>query len=296
MIFQKKKTIVTHSSHFHPDDVCAVAVIHMILGGKYRLIRTRNMEIAQKADFLLDFGGEHDPMRQRFDHHQQGGAGVRENGAPYASFGLVWKEYGERLCGSLSIAQSIDENIVAPLDASDNGIDFPENKDGVAPYLFGDFLHSLNPVWSEDENSRDERFKVAVTYAVTMISRAIDREKKNEKGREFTEAIYQSSPDKKIIILETGYPWRKVLLSHPEPLFVIYPNTQDKTWSAKAVPLGEGFKNRISFPASWAGKRDSDLAKVSGVSDATFCHNALFLAVAKSREGAIALAKKALQA
>ena len=103
MIFGKKKTIVTHSSHFHPDDVCAVAVLHILLDGKYKLIRTRDMEIAKKADFLLDFGGEYDPKRQRFDHHQQGGAGVRPNGVPYAAFGLVWKEYGEKICGSREV-------------------------------------------------------------------------------------------------------------------------------------------------------------------------------------------------
>ena len=288
---------MTHSSHFHPDDVCAVAVLHMVLGGKYRLVRTRNMDIAGKADFLVDFGGEHDPLRKRFDHHQAGGAGKRENGAPYASFGLVWKEYGERLCGSKSLVESIDKDIVAPLDASDNGIDFPPDKDGVTAFLFGDFLHSFNPAFGEDENSRDERFMVALQYAVIMISRAIERGQKNEKGREVTKAIYQSTKDKRIIVLEKEYPWRKVLSNHPEPLIVVYPNSQDKTWSAKVVPVADNrFENRIFLPEAWAGKRDSDMAKVSGVSDAIFCHNARFMAVARSKEGAIELAKKAIGA
>ena len=35
------------------------------------------MEVASKADYLVDFGGENDPLRKRFDHHQQGGAGVQ---------------------------------------------------------------------------------------------------------------------------------------------------------------------------------------------------------------------------
>ena len=208
----------------------------------------------------------------------------------------MWKEYGEKLCGSKSVAESIDEDIVAPADTTDNGIEFPPSVHGVHPHLFGDFVHSFNPVWNEDENSRDERFKIAVSYAVVMIERIIEREKGKEQGKNITEKIYQESQDKKIIVFEREYPWRKVLTSHPEPLFAVFPNMQDKTWSAKAVPLGEGFKNRISFPQAWAGKRDADLAKVSGVADATFCHNALFLAVAKSKEGAIELAKKAIEA
>ena len=219
------------------------------------------MDIARKADFLLDFGGEHDPARGRFDHHQAGGAGKRENGSPYASFGLVWKEYGEKLCGSKAVADSIDEDIVAPADTTDNGISFPDSKFGVAPHLFGDFLHSFNPVWNEDENTRDARFRVAVGFAVVMIRRAIEREMRKEEGKKITEKIYEESADKRIIVLEKEYPWRKILSSHPEPLMVIYPNAQDKTWSAKGVPLGEGFENRISFPETWAGKRDEDFGK-----------------------------------
>jgi len=38
------------------------------------------------------------------------------------------------------------------------------------------------------------------------------------------------------------------------------------------------------------------LAKVTGVPDATFCHNGRFLAVAKSKEGALKLAEIALLA
>ena len=88
-----------------------------------------------------------------------------------------------------------------------------------------------------------------------------------------------------------------MLTKYPEPLYVVGPDTQSKNWKADAIrrdpPL---FKARKDFPKSWAGKRDRDLAKVSGVSDATFCHNKLFLAVAASKEGAIALAKAAASA
>ena len=54
------------------------------------------------------------------------------------------------------------------------------------------------------------------------------------------------------------------------------------------------FNNRKNFPQDWAGLRDEELQKVTQVSDAIFCHRGLFLAVAKSKEGAIALAEKAL--
>jgi len=49
------------------------------------------------------------------------------------------------------------------------------------------------------------------------------------------------------------------------------------------------------LPSAWAGLRDAELQKVSGVEDAVFCHRALFTAVARSKEGAIKLAQIALQ-
>jgi uncharacterized UPF0160 family protein len=57
----------------------------------------------------------------------------------------------------------------------------------------------------------------------------------------------------------------------------------------------KSFINRKDLPFSWSGLRDEEFQKVTGVSDAVFCHRALFLAVAKSKEGAIKLAQLALE-
>jgi uncharacterized UPF0160 family protein len=56
------------------------------------------------------------------------------------------------------------------------------------------------------------------------------------------------------------------------------------------------FDARADLPESWAGLRDADLAAVTGVPDAKFCHNGRFIAAAKSYEGAYAMARQALQA
>src|ERR1035437_8220507 len=103
-IFNKKKIISTHNGTFHTDDVFAVATLSLFLNDKVTIVRTRDVDIIANADFVCDVGGEHDSARSRFDHHQQGGAGKRANGTPYAAFGLVWKEFGEQLSGSKEIA------------------------------------------------------------------------------------------------------------------------------------------------------------------------------------------------
>jgi len=55
------------------------------------------------------------------------------------------------------------------------------------------------------------------------------------------------------------------------------------------------FEARADLPASWAGLRDAELAAVTGVADAGFCHNGRFIAAAKSYEGIHAMALQALK-
>ena len=79
----------------------------------------------------------------------------------------------------------------------------------------------------------------------------------------------------------------------PEALFVVYPKRQG--WGLEAVPRALGsFENRRDLPAAWAGLDGPELARLTGVEDALFCHAKRFLAVARSREGIAALAKQAL--
>lgn len=296
MFFKRKPIVVTHNGHFHADDLCAVATLHILLNGKYKLIRTRDPEIIAKADYVVDVGGEHDPARQRFDHHQSGGAGARPNTIPYAAFGLVWKEYGSVLCGSDETALEIDNKIVAQGDALDNGVEIMKRiYPDIFPYQFMHFLSSFNPLWNEPQDF-DGHFKKALPYAITMLRREINKENSSVEGKKHVEESYEKAADKRIVELNGNYPWRSALSAHPEPLYVVKEEPDNGYWTARAVPVEkEGFAVRKPFPAAWAGLRDADLAKVSGVPDAIFCHNKLFLAVAKSREGALALAKLALE-
>ncbi|KAG1660405.1 UPF0160 protein MYG1, mitochondrial [Nymphon striatum] len=76
-----KQTVVTHNGNFHADDVFSVAALKSIFPS-FELIRTRDLETIAKADIVIDVGGEYDADAGRFDHHQRGGAGERENGIP----------------------------------------------------------------------------------------------------------------------------------------------------------------------------------------------------------------------
>jgi uncharacterized UPF0160 family protein len=117
-----KTKIVTHSSKFHTDDIFAVATLILVLGEEnIEVVRSRDPEVIKTGDYVVDVGGEYNLDTKRFDHHQKGGAGQRENGIPYASFGLVWKHFGTQVSGSEEVMKRIDQQLVQPVDAGDNG-------------------------------------------------------------------------------------------------------------------------------------------------------------------------------
>lgn len=291
-------TIAVHNGEFHADDAFAVATLLLMLKGFYQveILRTRDPEVINKADYVIDVGGVYDEEKKRFDHHQSGGAGKRENGIPYASFGLVWKKWGSEVSGSERIAEILDKKIVIPVDAVDNGFNLSKQLyPGILYYDVSGIIASMNSTWKENPKLADERFIHAVRFAQELISREIAVAEHNLEAEEFVIDAYNKTEDKRLIILEENYPAAATLAKFPEPLYVVYP--KDENWNLKAIRADEAvFGNRKDLPEAWAGKRDSELAEVSGVPDAIFCHNSRFMAIAKSKEGALALAKKALDA
>jgi uncharacterized UPF0160 family protein len=293
-----KKKLITHNGSFHADDVFATAVLSLMLeknNQNLEIIRTRDPEVIKNGDYVFDVGGIYDEDKNRFDHHQKDFKEKRENGILYSSFGLVWKKFGKELIESEKEIKLVDEKLVAPIDASDNGFDLVENKYNISPYYIESFFYSMRPSWSENDLSNDQMFLKSVEIAKEVLSREIIQAKDSILVEELVLSIYKNTKNKRIIVLNEDYPYEYVLNKFPEPLFVIYPRTDNVSFGVRAIREDpKTFKNRKNFPISWAGLRDEELQKITGVEDAIFCHRALFLAVAKTKEGAIKLAELAL--
>jgi uncharacterized UPF0160 family protein len=163
----KKVTVVTHDLTFHADDIFAVATLLLVLGEEnVKVVRSRDKEIVDKGDYVVDVGMVNDPEKNRFDHHQEGGAGVRPNGVPYASFGLVWKKFGKKISGNDEVAEKIDKIIVQWIDATDNAVQIIETKvPGVYPYDIGLFFNTFTPDWKEENINIDDVFTHVVKIA-----------------------------------------------------------------------------------------------------------------------------------
>ena len=290
--------IVTHSGKFHADEVFAVATLFLAYKNeRMEIIRTRDPEIIKTADIVVDVGGEYDSGKKRFDHHQQQGAGVRENGIPYSSFGIVWKVYGNKVCGSQTVSEIIDKTLVVPIDALDNGVVIQKPiMENVHDYTVGDLIDVFNPSWKESVD-RDESFKRAVQIAKEVLTREVIRTEDKEEGKIMVDTLYVSAPDKRIIILENYLPWGGVISAYSEPLFVVYPNSENKNWHVQTVrDIPHLFTSRKDFPREWGGKVGRELAEITGVKGAIFCHKNLFLCGAETKEDATKLAKLALDA
>lgn len=289
------KKIITHSGNFHADEVFASAILSLFYKGAIEIIRSREPEVWKTGDIMVDVGGVYNELLDCFDHHQEGGAGARDNGIPYASCGLVWKKLGEQLTGSAYAAAEIDERLIQPIDAGDNGISLYNRNGEVIPYLIHDAIAAFRSGWKEFRSS-DEGFFEVLEIAKKILSREIVLASEEEEGERLSEEAYARAEDKRLIILEGHYPWHTVLKNHPEPIFVVKPDRDNKgKWKVEAIRDDtHSFKNRKDLPFLWAGKKDAEFASVSGVLDAIFCHNKLFVAVAGSKEGAIKLARLAI--
>lgn len=290
--------IITHDGGFHADDAFAVASLLLHTGGNAEVVRTRDPQVIAAGDFVADVGGEYDAARNRFDHHQPGGAGARANGIPYAAFGLVWKKFGAALSGSPEIAARIDLKLVQPIDAVDNGMQLGTYEGAPAfPYVIQNAVFAFEPSWNEKDRTFDEGFAEARSFAQRILEREIIHARDAALGEERVRAAYEAAEDKRIIILDEKYEWKEVLVEKPEPLFVVMPDRRGKEekWRAYAVPSSShSFTTRLPFPKTWAGLRDAELARASGVPDAVFCHNKLFTVAARTKEGAMMLTKRAL--
>ncbi len=292
------KKLITHNGSFHADDIFAAAALSLMLGKKgenFEIIRTRDFKTIEKGDFVFDVGGIYDEKINRFDHHQVNFKEKRPNGISYSSFGLVWKKFGEGLAGSNEAAELIEKRLVIPVDADDSGFDLVENKYDVSPYFIQHFFFSMRPTWRETDFNYDEIFSECVDIAKKILLREIIQARDSVLAKEKIASIYQNTENKRIIILDKNYSYENILNNFPEPLFAVYPRTSDNTWGVKAIREDpRTFKNRKNLPKSWGGLRDEALQKITGVPDAIFCHRALFMAVAKTKEGAVKLAEMAL--
>ncbi len=294
--------LVTHSGGFHADELLS-SVILTRLFPQARIVRSRAPEwITPGADRIIyDVGGAYDAETGIFDHHQRG-APLREDGQPYSSFGLIWKHFGREYLVASNVPEahvaalhaSFDTGFVLPIDLTDNGALSPSGPLGsmTLPVL----LETLKPDFDNaDPEAEITAFHAALAIARSFVEAAIGRRAAKLRAETIVQQAIAATGAGRVLELPTGMPFRPAIekAGADHLLFVVHPRGKD--WCLTTIRRSdEGFDVRADLPAAWAGLTNGDLEAASGVAGASFCHNGRFVAAAKTRDAALAMADLAV--
>ena len=101
--------------------------------------------------------------------------------------------------------------------------------------------------------------------------------------------------DPRIIEIPSFFRWQeKIDELSEEALYIIFPSSTGD-YRIQAVPVTPtSFQPRKPFCNDWAGKRDAELASITGVEDVIFCHPNAFIFGTLTLEAARQIARLAV--
>uniref|UniRef100_A0A8C4USZ6 MYG1 exonuclease n=1 Tax=Falco tinnunculus TaxID=100819 RepID=A0A8C4USZ6_FALTI len=174
--------IGTHDGTFHCDEVLACCLLRLL--PRYRdaeVVRTRDPQRLAQCDVVVDVGGEYDPERHRYDHHQRSFMQSMRSLRPdkpwttkLSSAGLVYCHFGSQILAELLgqpedgtvvtvLYDKLYENFVQEIDAIDNGI---AQAEGEPRYALTTTLSArvghLNPRWNDPDQDTEAGFRRAM--------------------------------------------------------------------------------------------------------------------------------------
>ncbi|XP_014666897.1 PREDICTED: UPF0160 protein MYG1, mitochondrial-like [Priapulus caudatus] len=320
--------IGTHNGTFHCDEVVACCLLRQL--EEYRsaeIVRTRDQNLLEKCDIIVDVGGTFDASKKRFDHHQRSFSHTRNSLCPekkwvtkLSSAGLIYHYFGARVIASLIGAHEDDditgiihdkiyENFIEEIDAIDNGIN---QSDGIKRYAIRSTLSSrvgyLNPMWNETNRDEQAGFDKAMELVrEELLDRVLYYKDVWWPARELVEEALRNrmevdSSGEIVCFARGGVPWKEHLFALEAKLgvdtgvkYVLYKDDSGR-WRNQCVPLNNyTFENRLSLPEAWRGVRDEELSRVSGIPGCMFVHATGFCGGNSTYEGALAMVRKSLQ-
>ncbi|XP_021909591.1 UPF0160 protein [Carica papaya] len=323
------RRVGTHSGSFHCDDALACFMIR--LTDKFsnaEIVRTRDPQVLDTLDAVLDVSGVCDPNRDRYDHHQKGFQEVFGHGfnTKLSSAGLVYKHYGaEILSKQLQLDKghpnvdrlflAVYKNFIEAIDAVDNGIN-QYDSDKPPRYENNTSLSSrvgrLNLDWMDSDQSNEsenEAFQRAMELAGSEFLESIHFHAKSWlPARMVVMGCLTARGDVdasgEIMVLTKPCPWKLHIFELEEEMkidpsikYVLYQDDRSGNWRVQAVAVSpDRFENRKPLPLSWRGLETYKLSKVTGIPGCVFVHMSGFIGGNRSYEGALAMARASLKA
>ncbi|KAH7686885.1 Metal-dependent protein hydrolase protein [Dioscorea alata] len=259
------------------------------------IVRTRDPQLLDTLDAVLDVGGVYDSSQDRYDHHQKGFDEVFGHGfnSKLSSAGLIYKHYGrEIIAKELQLDETHEDvnhvylavykNFVEAIDAIDNGIN-QYDTDQPPKYVNNTYLSSrvgrLNLNWMDPDQSAEKEnaaFQQAMIVAGSEFLESVHFHAKSWlPARSIVIDCLKSrgdiDPSGEIMLLNKFCPWKLHLFELEEELkidpsvkYVIYQDDRSKSWRIQAVAVSpEKFESRKPLPIPWRGLQDDELSRES---------------------------------
>lgn len=325
--------IGTHSGHFHADEALAVWMLRRLPRfAQAEVVRTRDLEVLDTCDIVVDVGARYEPPKY-FDHHQREFTDTfdaKHTVTKLSSAGLVYKHFGrevlhEVLSANLhtvklepkpdvsdavnTIYERVYDKFVQAVDGNDNGVNAYSEKPLYSTHglQITTIVGNLSPTpfqdWSDSE--LDKKFERAselmgMAFEAQVLSAGFGWYPSRTAVERAFAARQKYDTDGRILVLDNAADWKEHLEffenqqnCEGQVLYVLYPTGDSVRVQAVAKARGS-FESRKALPEAWRGLRDAELSRVSGVPESVFVHASGFIGGNRTKDGALALAQKAL--
>ncbi|KAL1309620.1 hypothetical protein AAHE18_17G190200 [Arachis hypogaea] len=292
------KRVGTHSGTFHCDEALACFMLRLTQHfSNAHILRTRNPNVLETLDAVVDVGGVYDPKRHRYDHHQRGFDEVLGHGfaTKLSSAGLVYKHYGLEIIAKVlqldeghphvhQLYKAVYRNFVEAVDAVDNGVnqyDMEEPPKYVINTSLSSRIKRLNLDWMDSDQSperENEAFHRAMSLAGDEFLDNVNYYAKSwlparSIVMECLAARETIDSSGEIIKLTRPCPWKfhiheleKEMEISPSIKYVLYPDDRSKKWRLQAVVISPArFESRKPLPSPWRGLENDKLSEVAGI-------------------------------
>lgn len=298
------------------------------------VVRSRDNAVLEECDVIVDVTGKYDGVKHFDHHQREFAEVFSEDfSTKLSSAGLVYKHFGREVVSAVlneeessevvnEIYVKIYKDFVEAIDANDNGISLYDS-DALAGASIKPRFHEssitlpsvvsrINPFPAEVAVAGDALFDQQFQIASELMGNAfVGLVKQLALGwfpaKKAVEVAYAARSEHdargRILVFDEQVFWKShlnALESDPtkatleQVLYVIYPGGPTD-WRVQAVSVTPtSFESRKALPEPWRGVRDDALSELSGVPGCVFVHAAGFIGGNKTREGALELAKKAV--
>lgn len=283
------RSVGVHDGSFHADEVTACALLLFCDRiDRDRIVRSRDLDRLSQCEYVCDVGGLYDPATKRFDHHQASYMG------DLSSAGMVCLHLKDQGIIDRATYDVLNATFLLGVDVHDNGRAHLERGTATFSQVITSFIP---PVYDAHPDVLDRAFFEAVDFALGYIKRVLERFFYMQSCKEKVERSMKAQ--KAVLDFEEAMPWLESFFelggkNHPAA-FVIMPASG--RWKLRGIPpsLEERMKVRVPLPLAWAGLLDEDLARVSGIPGAVFCHKGRFISVWETKESALKAVQIALE-